>query len=483
MKLRYLVSGLTAGLTALLVATAPTAGASVTPGAQSPSPSATGQSKLIQKTYIVTNPALVANPGQLIAAVKPNGSFAPKMAPNAAPAAVPAGNTFVINSSRYARGRQPSDPYQYITKAECLAHINQAVRNEGWIKNSYSYCQTYAILKVAVTCDFLDIFCHTDGVFAATPVLIGYGKVGPYRSGSYDRWADFQITMNILRATGPYANPATTLSVHMDCRGFINHHENKSACHPGAANGRDTSVDQWRAHDGASMQLVSDARKPGPKSPQVSVGVYQPMLSMDLFGGYQNVGASMNGRQGGMRFDSAYYLAPQALSSQMGSIFDRAEPGFEYDISNDAVTGVAKHIKLALTNPGATVPTAAGKKIPGASSNPVHRLAPGAGAAQNTRYNANRTTTRAFCTSPQMPPRPPGQAVQCDEFPFASTYEGSARWRYDGARYRNWYSVQWVDTTQNLEAGRELGAWYLNQRILDKEAGETRNGFYMVIGN
>ena len=73
----------------------------------------------------------------------------------------------------------------------------------------------------------------------------------------------------------------------------------------------------------------------------------------------------------------------------------------------------------------------------------------------------------------------PQAPVQCDEFPFASTYEGSARWRYDGAQYRNWYSVQWVNTAQNLEAGRELAAWYRNQRILDK-ATETRNGYYMV---
>lgn len=482
MKPRYVVSGLVTGLIALLIATAATAGASVTPGAQSPSPTATGKSKLIQKTYIITNPALMANPRQLITAVKPNGSFSPKMAPAAAQAAVPAGNTFVTNSSRYPNGSQPADPYQYITEAECLAHINQAVRHEGWIKNSYSYCQTYAIVKVAVTCDFFGFFCHTDGMFVATPVLIGYGKIGPYRSGSYDRWADFQITMNVLRATGPYANPATTLSVHMNCRGYINHQRNDSACHPGAANGRDASVDQWRAHGGASMQLVSDAGKPSMTNPQVSVGVYQPILSMDLFGGYQNVGAGMNGSQGGMRFDSAYYLAPQSPNARMGSIFDRAEPGFEYDISNAAVTGVAKHIKAALTNPGATIPAAAGKKIPGAISDPIHRLAKGAGAAQKKRYNQNRNTTRAFCASPAMPPRPAGEAVQCDEFPFASTYEGSARWRYDGAQYRNWYSVQWVNRTQNEEAGRELGAWYLNQRILDK-ASETRNGYYMVIGN
>lgn len=482
MKPRYVVSGLVTGLIALLVATAATAGASVTSSTQSPSASAAGKSKLIQKTYIITNPALVANPGQLVTAVKSDGSFAPKMPPMAAPAAAPAGNTFVIDSSNYARGRQPSDPYQYVTEDECLAHINQAVRSEGWIKNSYSYCQTYAILKVAVSCNFLGFFCHTDGIFVATPVLIGYGKIGPYRSGSYDRWADFQITMNVLRATGPYANPATTLSVHMHCTGFINHRQNDSACHPGATNGRDTSVDQWRAHDGASMQLVSDASKPSLKSAQVSVGVYQPILSMDLFGGYQNVGASMNGSYGGMRFDSAYYLAPGIPNAQMGSIFDRAEPGFEYDISNPAVAGVAEHIKFALTDPGATIPTAAGKKIPGASSDPVHRLAPGAGAAQSTRYKQNRSTTSAFCTSRAMPPPPQGEAVQCDEFPFASTYEGSARSRYDGIKYRNWYSVQWVNTAQNLEAGRELGAWYLNQRILDK-VDETRNGFYIVIGN
>ncbi|MDI3424112.1 hypothetical protein QIT00_37240 [Streptomyces sp. B-S-A12] len=69
-----------------------------------------------------------------------------------------------------------------------------------------------------------------------------------------------------------------------------------------------------------------------------------------------------------------------------------------------------------------------------------------------------------------MPDQPgTGGPFDCDEYAFASTYEGAARWRYDGAAYRNHYSARWVNREVNQEAGRCLGRWYSNDRILDNE--------------
>jgi hypothetical protein len=75
-----------------------------------------------------------------------------------------------------------------------------------------------------------------------------------------------------------------------------------------------------------------------------------------------------------------------------------------------------------------------------------------------------------------MPAQPPtGGPFDCDEYPFASTYEGASRAQYEGARYTNHWSVRWINRDQNQEAGRRLGRWYVNDRILD------HNYFFILI--
>lgn len=70
-----------------------------------------------------------------------------------------------------------------------------------------------------------------------------------------------------------------------------------------------------------------------------------------------------------------------------------------------------------------------------------------------------------------MPPQPPtGGPFDCDEYALASTYEGAARFLYEGVRYEFDYSVRWVNNSENQEAGRRIGRWYENDRILDREA-------------
>ncbi|MFI1105208.1 hypothetical protein [Streptomyces melanogenes] len=173
--------------------------------------------------------------------------------------------------------------------------------------------------------------------------------------------------------------------------------------------------------------------------------------------------------EGGMRFDSAYYLAPNSPTERLGSVFDRARPGMSYDEGETAIHDVAEHIRGACANPDATDPYAPGKHLAGATrDDPLHRLAASAGQSQQDCYNANRNETYGFCNSPFMPPKPPQGEWQCDEYPFASTYEGSARYRYE-QNYRGWWSAAWVLKNDNEEAGARLGRWYANDRILDNE--------------
>ncbi|SDL39250.1 Deoxyribonuclease NucA/NucB [Streptomyces indicus] len=41
---------------------------------------------------------------------------------------------------------------------------------------------------------------------------------------------------------------------------------------------------------------------------------------------------------------------------------------------------------------------------------------------------------------------------------------------YDGEQYMNDFSVRYINSEENQEAGYRLNAWYQNDRILDGEA-------------
>ncbi|MEV8312002.1 hypothetical protein AB0P36_33000 [Streptomyces flavidovirens] len=56
------------------------------------------------------------------------------------------------------------------------------------------------------------------------------------------------------------------------------------------------------------------------------------------------------------------------------------------------------------------------------------------------------------------------------EYPFASTAEGAARYKYEGDEFRDDFSVRYIDSKENQEAGTRLGAWYQDDRILNWEA-------------
>jgi hypothetical protein len=128
------------------------------------------------------------------------------------------------------------------------------------------------------------------------------------------------------------------------------------------------------------------------------------------------------------------------------------------------VKGVADHIYTALNDPNSTVPTKANgtpKVIPGnyllQPPSEIHRLYPLYDAAAATRSAANLAAKNAAC-------RPlssiPGE--QCDEFPFASSWEGGGLG--DGN-----FSVRYVDGGQNGKAGSNLSTWYSQDRILNND--------------
>jgi hypothetical protein len=130
--------------------------------------------------------------------------------------------------------------------------------------------------------------------------------------------------------------------------------------------------------------------------------------------------------------------------------------------------------------PGGNQPVNPNKNVPGCDySHPLHRLLEDS--ATGSRYRANRRAAISVCRSVwgRNYARPAnGQPLECDEYPFASTYEGSAQSKFDSSAAPNNFSALPVDGSQNGSAGSQLKNFYLWNRILNTP---TDDGFYVSI--
>ncbi|MFJ2875812.1 NucA/NucB deoxyribonuclease domain-containing protein [Streptomyces sp. NPDC087298] len=123
---------------------------------------------------------------------------------------------------------------------------------------------------------------------------------------------------------------------------------------------------------------------------------------------------------------------------------------------------VADHIKLAFTNPKATKPLNANKDVPGDTvDQPLTRLY-----ADKKRHARNRAVAVRECKRYWGANYADG-GKECDEFPFASTYEGAAIEEYDIHVEKKNYSAMPLDGAQNGAAGNLLAGFYMNNRMID----------------
>ncbi|MFF3775773.1 hypothetical protein [Streptomyces sp. NPDC002232] len=124
---------------------------------------------------------------------------------------------------------------------------------------------------------------------------------------------------------------------------------------------------------------------------------------------------------------------------------------------------VADHIKQAFANPVATKPLNAHKNVPGDNlQEPLHRLF-----LDKRRRDRNRAVAVRECTRYWGTNYTSGGTKECDEFPFATTYEGSAASEFDVHVEKNNFSVLPVPGVQNGAAGNLLSGFYNANRIID----------------
>ncbi|RSM51347.1 hypothetical protein DMB66_42000, partial [Actinoplanes sp. ATCC 53533] len=189
---------------------------------------------------------------------------------------------------------------------------------------------------------------------------------------------------------------------------------------------------------------------------------------------YNNAAAVLNAS----RFDSAGSLLGNG--KHHGAVFTDFVPVL--DLNGRAGSdheAEAKHVRDALQRPELTFPSFVGKGVPGGvgSGRPLHRLMNAAAA------NQNHTGSVSICRDVWGPDYATG-GMECDEYPFRSTYEGSST-STNGNPARWHGSARPIDGAQNGQGGTALSNFYGAQRLLDNGdpavPGSYGDAFYVNV--
>ncbi|MDQ8704866.1 DNRLRE domain-containing protein [Streptomyces sp. LHD-70] len=436
-------------------------------------------------SYTISDRALLADPAKVVEVFKRDGNLeALGVKPTRGPSAPTTVQTmadwersYTIPSTKFTGGRKPADQYDYIASVEECSNADDADNVAGYIKNRFSYCQETLTVMPAIKCGLFPPGCYLQGEFIATNTLIGMGKIGGRDGSDYTRYAEFDLNVDVHWVGGDFKKTGAKMKASLPCEGEWNTGnpgaDPNYACYSGIYEEREVSPTQWDVDGDTKFDLWSST----PKLPSVDVGEqiaegkFTPTFDFTLPGYGQFIPSE--GEEGQIRFDSAAYLT----WGKVGSVFPDATPALRYDKSDTSrpgppaaytgVAAVAQHIDDARKNPGSTVPQKADKKLPGAEPlDPLHRLV---SSQDETRYDANRNVVTSLCNSGAVPGGP-AAGKDCDEYPFASTTEGAARYKYEGDQYKDDFSARYIDSSENQEAGSRLGAWYQNDRILHWES-------------
>ncbi|MGW3632313.1 NucA/NucB deoxyribonuclease domain-containing protein [Streptomyces sp. NPDC005122] len=166
------------------------------------------------------------------------------------------------------------------------------------------------------------------------------------------------------------------------------------------------------------------------------------------------------------RWDAAKYLAN---STGGGNPAKKGAATFSYlsTLTLSAKAGAeeraeAQHIREAFLVPQDTKPYMSAKKVPGqAVSDPLHRTVSAA------RIDKNRTAAVKQCKRYWGANYTNGGTKECDEYPFASTYEGAAENYYDPEAIKFNFSAKPIAKDDNQAGGLILKSFYGKERIID----------------
>jgi hypothetical protein len=290
-------------------------------------------------------------------------------------------------------------------------------------------------------------------------VKVGNWTLQWIASGAADNSAQvmtFKVKSTLWKVTGVPPGPTWRWSVGLACLDYFSN----STCSNNHAGGYTMTVATWSVpHTFTFVFDTSKSAGGGGGDHSAADGLnYHAMSQWQMFPGNNSSKSWSNATY--FRCDKAPYIN----SGNGGCIFYQVMATWNISLSSKA-GAVAKHIKLAQTDPGTkTYPPAPGGKkvvIPGFKSTgvPLTRLYK----AYNMKlYNKNRATAVKACVAGWGSGYSNGGKDECDEYPMAATFQGAST--ADGNPL--WYSVQVLSASANASAGAQWLGFLSRNRIL-----------------
>ena len=336
-----------------------------------------------------------------------------------------------------------------VTWAECEDHINDHGEDGYWYKNKYNLCR---IVRLT-----LHYFEQVNGV----PTEVGDTEltvelkgtaVNGQSSINFDmRMLDFEDTRR--------THKEWPLSIQLPCTNADPARTSDCTEQSGNTTIFRKTVLEWEALAGTEFSwtkiTATTAVPPGKYHNEMrgffEVGLYK-VLESPLTG--PDVVADPPAMA---RCDTATYVNGSKC------VFANVASVLQFRASDPTLSESAQFIRDAQTDITLTKPGAPGKKVPGViGDRPLHRLY--SGYDFNNDIKASRRRVPKTCRLYWGPKYTASRTKQCDEYPFATTYENAARIDthtvYD-------YAVRAIKKEHNETAGRVYGAWLGADRILD----------------
>ncbi|MBB5118722.1 FG-GAP-like repeat-containing protein [Streptomyces eurocidicus] len=318
----------------------------------------------------------------------------------------------------------------------------------------WSFCDVQRYLLEQKECNGNTGKCKVIGTVNFRGIMAGEGHQGLLES---DRKLSFTIKLDQPVFTGESERLKTQiLTLSMRC--WVMTGQGGNYCKQGARSGRSDLISRWLVDPytwfdfDVPIGSATDADKLG-------------HVDFRLIGN-PGVGSPAEGdwtsRAGGARCDSNKYLTGY-LSH--GCVFDQTISVFNF-LSRKETEHSAKHIREAQLYPDLTIPPVNNKSIPGAieSGKPLTRMRGG----KENDYNRDKSTAQCRKWIAKKYHTMPNGPFDCDEYPFASTYEGSWMGNPDRSAMAH-FSVKAIPSDDNQQGGRDLNDWYVEQRIIDED--------------
>jgi hypothetical protein len=347
----------------------------------------------------------------------------------------------------------PVDP---VTFDEC--EQNYADPGPYWFKNRYNICRS-VILQIIYR-KLVDGAPKEvgRGYFRSTLIGVAQDKESRIRFG--------------LRVKYLYTEDEEISDGHitfgLEC--FNNDPQRVSACnHPSAP--VDRTVAEWRSPAGAEPiywdATTSTTSVPEEKYKAEKRGFFAfNLVESAVFAGLPTV----------VRQPQEFFRCDSATYATRGSrcVFTTVTPTLVFDLHDPGYGESAAFIKDAQEDITRTKPGLIGKEVPGRfRETTLTYLYPGYDVG-NTK-NGSRNKVRRVCRAgwgAKYTKDTNGNPRQCDEYPFASTYQNSAR--VDEST--KWsYAAKAIAASHNEAGGHLLSSWYGREHMLDGD------GFYVVV--